>query len=595
MPPRFGNHKQERANVTNNGLFQWCNRRWQGRNGHYALLAAASWLLFFLNLGGASLWDVDEGRNSTAAEEMLYSNNWIKPTFNNRDRFDKPALLYWLQATGYQLFGINEFAARLPSALAALTAVLLCYELGRRLFSAQTALCGGLMVASTPMFCAAARFANPDALLNCFTVLTFLLFWRGYPSGGWFWFASMGAAMGLAVLAKGPVGLVMPLTVMGLFLLWNRRLRLFWNRRFLLGAATFCAVALPWYILVAIETKAEFLRVFILNHNVNRALSPMENHCGSLFYYPLIMILGFAPWSLFFGPAAWYSVWSVIRQPRARFQKCWERAADREAGNMSAASAEGPLHAYRFLLCWIVVYLGFFTLAATKLPNYILPIYVPTALLCGRFFERWRRGAIAPPAWTMQLALGGLVFVGVAVAFGLMLAGGLVRLSFMNDHYVEGMEIWAPIGLLLVAGGIIGLRYMRRDNRSGVLVSVMTATVLFIAPMAGWAALSMNRHKAPQPLVAVAGARQRDREIRIGCWQLEHLPSLNFYCQRDVIHHSDEEKAIAFLRYPLIQVFLFVPEPLWRDLEKKVHSPYRVAGRRHDMYQGCDVVVVTNR
>src|SRR5947209_18849679 len=113
------------------------------RAGHYALLAAAGVWLFFVNLGGASLWDLDEGRNTVAALEMLESGNWIVPTFNNVLRVDKPALLYWLQAGAYHVFGVTEFAARLPSALAALLTVLLAYELGRRMFGPVTGLVGG--------------------------------------------------------------------------------------------------------------------------------------------------------------------------------------------------------------------------------------------------------------------------------------------------------------------------------------------------------------------------------------------------------------------------------------------------------------------
>src|SRR5271163_1209014 len=123
------------------GLMQqrWCA---------YLLLLALGGLLFLANLGGPSLWDVDEGRNATAALEMLESGNWIIPTFNGEFRCHKPALLYWLQMTAYTLCGVHEFAARLPSALAALLTLLLLYELGQRLFDPATALLGGVVLAS---------------------------------------------------------------------------------------------------------------------------------------------------------------------------------------------------------------------------------------------------------------------------------------------------------------------------------------------------------------------------------------------------------------------------------------------------------------
>src|SRR5260370_31819540 len=95
-------------------------RKWDTRAGHYALLALAWAALCLPNLGAASLWDIDEGNNATCAYEMWRSGDWIVPTCNYRMRVDKPALLYWMQATAYGVFGPNEFAARLPSGLAAL-------------------------------------------------------------------------------------------------------------------------------------------------------------------------------------------------------------------------------------------------------------------------------------------------------------------------------------------------------------------------------------------------------------------------------------------------------------------------------------------
>src|SRR5262249_38047165 len=151
--------------------------------------------------------------------------NWIVPTFNYRVREDKPALLYWLQIAAFHACGVNEFAARLPSALAALVAVLATYELGRRMFGPRAGLSAGVGLAGPGLFRAAAHFAHPDALLNAFTVLTLLLFWSAYQRGGRWWFAACGVTTGLATLAKGPVGLVLPAAVTVLFLLWQREPR----------------------------------------------------------------------------------------------------------------------------------------------------------------------------------------------------------------------------------------------------------------------------------------------------------------------------------------------------------------------------------
>ncbi|HMF19990.1 MAG TPA: glycosyltransferase family 39 protein, partial [Gemmataceae bacterium] len=569
------------------------------RAGHYALLLTAGAALFLLNLGGATLWDVDEGKNSTASRIMLESGDYIVPYFNGELRVDKPALLYWLQVGAYRLFGINEFSARLPSAVAALLTVLLCYELGRQLFSPSTGMLAGLILASTPMLAGAARFANPDALLNFLTVLTLFVFWRGLAAPNWFWYVAMGVTSGLAVLAKGPVGVVLPTAVIGLFLLWYRRLRIMINVRFLLSFLAFCLVGLPWYILVGMETRGDFLRGFFLQHNLERALSTMENHGGSVLYYPLVLFAGFAPWSLFLPLAFWYCGWSMIKKPWSRFACAWSRAAD-QAGRMEdPKSILDPRSSirqsgYRFLCCWIGVYLVFFTVAATKLPNYILPIAVPTALLIGRFLDRWRQGLVQTPLWIMQLALGGVAMIGLCIGLGMLLLGGAVRFPFMHDHYVPGMEWWAVMGLVPGVGVFLAWRRLQRQNATGVIVCLATAIFAFFVPMAAWATATLNRHKAPRPLVEQAGALVRDKEIRIGCFHMEYLPSLNFYCQRDVIHHEDVPHVVDFLRYS-VPVFLFVPENDWVEIEKSFRTPHRVVARHYDLYHAYHVVVVSNQ
>ena len=225
------------------------------RFGHYLLLLAVSACLFLCNLGGPALWDIDEGRNAAASIAMRESGDWVVPTFNGELRSHKPVLLYWLQVAAYELFGINEFAARLPSALAAMVTVLLVYELCRAMFNAATGLLGGLILASSTLFSVSAHFANPDALLLTFTTATFLLLWLGIAKGRSGWFLLAGVTTGLAVLAKGPVGIVLPGAAFALFVLWTRRWRVLWNRAWFQAALLCAVVALPWYILVALETK----------------------------------------------------------------------------------------------------------------------------------------------------------------------------------------------------------------------------------------------------------------------------------------------------------------------------------------------------
>src|SRR5262245_57207404 len=216
---------------------------------------------------------------------MLDAGNLIVPTFNFELRVDKPALLYWMQIAAYQTFGVNEFSARLPSALASLISTLLTYELARRMFGASVGLIAGLILTSTVLFCASAHFANPDALLNACTLLTLFLFWRDYESGGNSWLILSGVSSGLGMLAKGPVGIVLPAAVVGVYLLRQRQLRRYFHPWLGLGALVFIFVAVPWYAWVGADTRGEFLRGFFLKHNVGRFLEPMENHGGPIVYY----------------------------------------------------------------------------------------------------------------------------------------------------------------------------------------------------------------------------------------------------------------------------------------------------------------------
>jgi 4-amino-4-deoxy-L-arabinose transferase-like glycosyltransferase len=587
------------------------------RLGHYLLLLTVAGCLFLPNLGAPSLWDIDEGHNAEAAREMLESGNWLVPTFNFQLRDHKPPLLYWLQMAAYRYFGINEFAARLPSALAGLAGVLITYELGRRMFGVGTGLFAGLVLASAAMFTASAHFANPDALLDALSLLTLFLFWRGFTGNHRGWFIPAAVCMGLAVLTKGPVGLL-PAGVIGLFLLWSGRLHLLWDRRLFPAIFAFLVVAVPWYAWVTAETKGEFTRGFFLTHNVGRFLSPMENHHGPIYYYLIALGLGFVPWSAFLPAAVWYSLKSETAKERnGETVREWLGLGEKEATNhtnqhefcyswlfvrfvalffRSAPATPRrpfPVSAFRFLACWIAVYFLFFSLAGTKLPNYILPVYPAVAILTARFLSDWLRELIQPPAWVIGLSLGLFALVGVAVGFGLILVGGVVNLSILRGRHLPGMEVWAGMGTVLVFGAVLAWWLARRDLRRAMVGSLLVAAVLFTLPLAAWGTIQVDAFKASRPLVQEAHACQTDRDIRIGCYRF-YQPSLVFYCRREVKVLNDESQVLEFLQSPL-PVYLFIPAKAWETLASKAPVSSHVLASHPDLYKGYEVVVITNK
>jgi 4-amino-4-deoxy-L-arabinose transferase-like glycosyltransferase len=546
------------------------------RCGHYTLLGLIAVALIFPNLGAPSLWDLDEGNNAEAAREMMDCGNWVVPTFNYQLRVDKPALLYWLQIAAFRLFGINEFSARLPSALAALATVVMTYELGRQMFGQATGLLAGLVLATTALFCASAHFANPDALLHAFTLLTLLLFWRSFAGQGRAWSAAGGVSAGLAVLAKGPVGLVLPFAVVALFLLCSRNLRLLRKRGVVATVLAFLLVALPWYIWVGVETKVAFLRGFIMEHNVGRYLHSMEHHGGPIYYYLGVVAIGFAPWSAFLGLAGWYA------------SGRWARA---DAPTI-ASDRSSPAR-YCFLWCWIAVYFIFFSLAGTKLPNYILPLYAPVAILTARWFVRWREGTIVPPAWALYSSIAAFALVGIATSAALLVIGGAVSLPALHVRQLNGLAVWAVLGLLPVVGAAAAWWQLRRPRRRGILVSLTATSIVFIGGFFALGSLALDNHKAPRTLIQTAQAQQTDRDIRVGCYQY-FQPSLVFYCRREVQRFQNERQVLEFLRCPL-RVYLFLPATTWTNLQSKVSGPHHLVARHEDLYRHCEVVVVMNR
>ena len=437
------------------------------------LIVGIACLVFLTNLGGPKLWDRDEPRNAGCAREMLERGDWVVPWFNDELRTHKPVLLYWMMMASYSLFGVSEFSARLPSALLAVGTVILTWSVARRFFGDTVAVWSGVILSTFAMFPVVARAATPDSTLIFFTTAAIVAFAHFQSSVNqtnpaavfrfltWRQSIVVYSCMGFAVLAKGPVGLVLPTAVIGMFCLIKRMekrpelpnangreriarmLTVFHPRHFLatcwaMRPLTAVIVALliagPWYLWVGLRTDGVWLQEFFGEHNFGRATRSLEGHGGSpLIYYPLAILICCFPWSVFTIPT-FLTTTAAIRN-----QEGGVNAGQRDLTILSA--------------CWIGVYVILFSLAKTKLPSYIAPCYPAIAILLAvyvaRIFDEATEQLTTKRWWTAGL--------GIATASGLALAVGLtiaLRDAFPNQHGI----LWlAAIGAIPAIGAAVGL------------------------------------------------------------------------------------------------------------------------------------------
>ncbi len=516
---------------------------------------------FFINLGGPHLWDRDEPRNAGCAAEMLAANDWVVPTFNAELRDHKPVLTYWFMMVSYLAFGVTEFAARFPSALLGVGTTMLTFFLGRRLFSPSAGLWSAIALSTTMMFGVASRAATPDAPLIFFSTLAIAIYVWGttsairdeeqrelFPSK-WSIVAAMYLAMGLAVLAKGPVGVILPTAVIGMFLLIKRLqntktesasssgfisriqaisrpfapihfLKTCWSMRPVTAVLCVLAVALPWYVLVHLKTDGEWTYGFFVKHNVGRAMDSMDGHRGNVLFYPIALIVGFFPWSTFWIP----TLLDGIRQLKAKSK--W---------------GDG----YLFAFCWIGVYLCLFSIAKTKLPSYITPCYPGMALAVGVFLDRWSQGDIALSKTWRRLAFGSLIVVGAGVLTAIPIAAKLL----VPDEAFLGL-----LGFIPVTGGIVALLAAEKGKSRRAILTTAVSAILMSPAIFAFAAAEIDDHRQIDRLVEMMYRGEEIDAVDLISFSSTEA-SWIFYARQPIERFMDPEEASVELmkRSPLGQ------------------------------------------
>lgn len=497
------------------------------------LLLLLSGLLFFTGLGSMGLTDRDEGRNAEAGREMFASGDLVTPTFNGELRVAKPVFVYWLMTMSYHVFGVNEFAARAPSALFGVGLIMMHYLFLTRLRGPTVGLFGALMLLLNIEVLALGRMAITDSALIFFTTLSLYGFWLGLhePGRGRRWIWAFYAGMALATLTKGPVGFAVPLITGLLYLAATRQWLVFWRRGApIAGTLLFLLLAGPWYaamLLLHGDAYSSQAKV----HTVGRFLAPMEGHgVGWWFYFP-VLLLGFYPWSAFV-PAGLYRAYQSWRASRSMVNRKHESL---ESGKPSGSGDELEW----FAGLWIVGVFIFFSLSSTRLPHYIGPLFPACALLAASFWAqglkdsstRGLRGSIH-----FMMGIGYLLAIGFASAPSLFIkfSGKMVKEFPLATQFDLGIGPYVGATIIVVAMGLIGYLGLN-DNRRGMafgvaggaLASVFLVAILLVVP-------GLNRYAIapPQELAYAAGLNLNptDQLIAFGSTR----PSMAFYARRTV-------------------------------------------------------------
>ncbi|GAB1541475.1 glycosyltransferase family 39 protein [Scytonema sp. NUACC21] len=360
-------------------------------------LLVICWLAFFWHLGSTGLVDETEPLFAEAARQMTVTGDWITPFFNGETRFDKPILIYWLMAIAYKILGVNTWAVRFPSALSAMGLVSLgfytlwSFGVGSSAhFQSETSrgahqtrqywLCAGLgsaLIALNPETIVWARIGASDMLLTGCIGGALLSFFLGYaqpskPRIQARWYLVFYVLIALAILTKGPVGIVLPGLIIGAFLLYlgNGR-QVLQEMRPQWGGLLILLLALPWYVLVIWHNGWDYTNSFFGYHNLERFTNVVNHHSGPWYFYFLVVLIGFAPWSI-------YLPISIARL------KFWQRGYWRSSERSSQLGL--------FALFWFVCVFGFFTIASTKLPSYVLPLMPAAAILVALMWsDQWNQ------------------------------------------------------------------------------------------------------------------------------------------------------------------------------------------------------------
>lgn len=482
-------------------------------------LLLLSFLTFFLGLGRQAITDSDEGFYAESAREMVEGGDWLTPHFNYAERWQKPALYYWLTAATYLVVGPTELAARLWSSLSGIGLVLLTFVIARRIVPEpeeltpvalrdDTAWLAAAIVATCFGCFAMARLALPDLPL---AFLITLSIWAALDDKP----LVAGAVAGLGFLMKGPLALVIPATV--LIPIWwhEQRLRQIRPRDVAAAAAAFALIGLPWYGAMTFEHGSAYLESFFVGDNLERFATDRFNAPRPLWFYLPIVAGGLLPWSMYAAILPWQSVRDVAWRRRPLMKEEWR------------------------LLAWAFIPLLFFTISIGKQPRYILPVLPPLGILLARSIVRRVHELDGAPQKTLTAATWATAVLYAIVA---------ILLTRASPLFIMASPLLTYGGIALISTSALVLAWLAATRRWRLLPTTMVscATALLLSVQFGALAGA-----GTEPVERVADLIRMHRQSGepIGAYQVLER-NLGFYTRVKQVDLIDEGRTLDFLKSP---------------------------------------------
>jgi 4-amino-4-deoxy-L-arabinose transferase-like glycosyltransferase len=514
-------------------------------------LLIINFLAFGWNLGNVGLIDETEPLFAEASRQMLVTGDWITPFFNGETRFDKPALIYWCQAIAYSIMGVNEWAARIPSALAATAVSALGFYVVQWYFAQKdkleqttkptrrylTAAVASALIALNPEMIVWGRIGVSDMLLTGCIASALFCFFLGYAQNSTpsrfpnFWYLATYVLMGAGILTKGPVGIVLPGLIMIIFGVYIGKFWQMWREMHpIKGICIALLVSAPWYILVTLDNGWNFIDAFFGYHNVERFTDVVNGHSAPWYFYFLVVLLGFAPYSVFI-PAA------IVRITTLKF---WQR--------QQIIHPERSQNLDLFVCCWFLGVFGFFSIAVTKLPSYVLPLMPAAAILVALFwsdlFSRNHTTKSFQISSWVNVALLSTIAVALFNITSLVgtdpAAPGLYQEIQNLGLTTSGGIIWLVTAVII--SGLILTHFLR------VIIAInMIGFVAFLAIVLMPALFLMDaeRQLPLRQLSAIAIEQQKANEelVMVGFKK----PTVTFYTQKTVNYMSSAQEVLDYI------------------------------------------------